>query len=56
VKITPGERKTIPILVRTRDLMYYDDKKHDWRLESGEFEFQVGDSSRHIHSKIMIEI
>jgi hypothetical protein len=36
--------------------MFYDVDKHDWRLEPGEFELQVGNSSRNIHSKIMTEL
>ena len=56
VMLAPGERKTIPVDIRTRDLMFYDVDKHDWRLEPGEFELQIGSSSRNIHTKIMIEL
>jgi beta-glucosidase len=56
VVLAPGERKTVPVLIKAHDLMFYDVDKHDWRLEPGEFELQVGNSSRNIHSKIMTEL
>ncbi|MHA2395313.1 MAG: glycoside hydrolase family 3 C-terminal domain-containing protein [Candidatus Thorarchaeota archaeon] len=55
VVLAPSERKTIPVLIKSSDLMFYDVDSHDWKLETGEFELQIGNSSRNIHSKIKIE-
>ncbi|MFW9795704.1 MAG: beta-glucosidase [Candidatus Thorarchaeota archaeon] len=52
VVLNPSERKIVPIQVRVHDLMFYDVDKHDWHLEPGEFELQIGNSSRNIFSKV----
>jgi beta-glucosidase len=54
VVLSPGEKKSVPVQVRTKDLMFYDINKHDWHLEPGEFELRVGNSSRSIFSKYLI--
>lgn len=56
VVLNPREKKSVPILIRTKDLMFYDVTNHNWKLEPGEFELQIGNSSRNIHSKIMTEV
>ena len=56
VVLNPGEKKSVPILIRTKDLMFYDVINHNWKLEPGEFELQIGNSSRNIHSRIMTEV
>ncbi|MFX1332703.1 MAG: fibronectin type III-like domain-contianing protein, partial [Promethearchaeota archaeon] len=52
VVLQPGERKSIPVLINARDLMFYDVNRHDWYLEPGEFELRVGTSSRDIFSSL----
>ena len=52
IVLNPGERKSVPVLIKAKDLMFYDVHSHDWRLEPGEFELQIGNSSRNIFSKI----
>ncbi|MFX1369749.1 MAG: glycoside hydrolase family 3 C-terminal domain-containing protein, partial [Promethearchaeota archaeon] len=54
VVLQPGEKKSVPVLVRAKDLMFYDVSKHDWHLEPGEYELRVGNSSRNILSKHII--
>ena len=56
IKLAPGERKAISVLVNFQDLMFYDLDSHDWTFEPGEFELLVGNSSKNIHSKIVIEL
>jgi len=55
VLLIPGESKEVSIRINSHDLMFYDIDSHNWCLEPGEFELQIGNSSRNIHSKIMIE-
>jgi beta-glucosidase len=55
VVLTPGERKAVTVKINSQDMMFYDIERHDWILESGEFELQIGNSSRNILSKVMIE-
>jgi beta-glucosidase len=54
VFLMPNERKSVRILVKAKDLMFYDAKRHDWYLEPGEFELRVGTSSRDIFSSLKI--
>lgn len=54
--LQPGERKLIPIVVKSKDLMFYDVNTHDWLLEGGDFELRIGTSSRDIHSKIQLSV
>jgi len=56
VTLAPGERRAVPMQINTTDLMFYDIESHDWRLESGEFELHIGNSSRNIFSKIVIDL
>jgi len=50
--IGPGETKTVSIAVRAESLAYYDDSKHDWFIEPGEFILRVGLSSRDIIGEV----
>ncbi|MFX0108843.1 MAG: glycoside hydrolase family 3 C-terminal domain-containing protein [Candidatus Hodarchaeota archaeon] len=54
VMLLPGERKSVPVLLKPKDLMFYDVNRHDWHLEPGEFELRVGTSSRNIFSTLKI--
>lgn len=56
VMMNANERRTVPIIVKSRDLMYYDVSQHDWQLEPGNYELLIGSSSRDIHSKIDMRI
>jgi len=49
VYLKPGETKKASILVRADDLAFYDTGKHDWVVESGDFKFLIGNSSRAIY-------
>ncbi|MFX1561217.1 MAG: fibronectin type III-like domain-contianing protein, partial [Promethearchaeota archaeon] len=48
IGLEPGERTTVSIAVKAEDLAFYDSLRHAWILESGEFKFRVGKSSRDI--------
>ena len=44
--LDPKKSESISIPIQARDLAFYDAKKHDWRMSSGEVELLVGNSSR----------
>jgi beta-glucosidase len=53
VVLQPAERKSVPVSIEAKDLMFYDVNRHEWLLEPGEFELRVGTSSRDIFSSLM---
>ena len=48
VELNPGETKTIDFLLNPRAFSYYDPHRRQWVAEPGEFEIQIGSSSRDI--------
>lgn len=52
VYLNPGETKTVSITVDKTALSFFDDQKHEWIAEPGEFEALVGSSSSDIRGKI----
>lgn len=56
VVLDPGETKTVTITLPVESLAFYDVKKHDWNLEAGKFELQVGTSSRQIAQNMLINV
>ena len=48
VSLQPGEMATITLTLDTDSLSYYDINRKRWFAEPGEFEFQIGSSSRDI--------
>jgi beta-glucosidase len=51
VSLEPGERKTVTIPIDRSALAYYDDLKHKWVAEAGEFEVLVGASAQDIRGQ-----
>jgi beta-glucosidase len=45
VHLGRGQTQTITMPVRVRDLAFWDDTQHGWRLEPGQFEIEIGPSS-----------
>ncbi len=56
VFLQPGEEKTLSIPVRTRDLAYWDEFNHAFRVDAGEVTFLVGSSSADIRGRAKAEI
>jgi len=56
VLIKAGEEKTISFTVDKAALSYFDDKKHDWVAESGDFEAIIGASSSDVKSKVAFKL
>ncbi|MDO5134581.1 MAG: glycoside hydrolase family 3 C-terminal domain-containing protein [Eubacteriales bacterium] len=48
VSLAPGETKTVSFTLDKRAFAYWNTQIHDWHVESGAFEIQVGSSSRDI--------
>jgi beta-glucosidase len=55
VRLAPGESKEIGIPIARRDLAFWDVERHDWRVEPGRFEIQVGHSSGDIRLRAEFE-
>lgn len=51
IELAPGETKEVVFRLGTRDLSFYDPAAKQWVAEPGEFEVQVGSSSRDIRLK-----
>jgi beta-glucosidase len=45
VNLRPGESKRVTLQLDRRAFSFYDEKKHEWRAEPGEFAILVGSSS-----------
>lgn len=56
VALKAGEEKTVTFTVDKSALSYFDDKKHDWVAEPGDFEAIIGASSSDIKSKVKFEL
>lgn len=52
VYLKPGEEKKVTLTIDKAALSFFDDKKHQWIAEPGEFEAHIGASSADIKAKI----
>ena len=52
VYLNPGEQKEVSFTIDKTALSYFDDKKHDWVAEPGDFEAHIGNSSDAIKTKV----
>ena len=50
--LQPGETKTLSFTIDNKALSFFDDVKHAWVSEPGDFEAIIGASSTNIKSKI----
>jgi beta-glucosidase len=48
VTLAPGESKRVEILLDERSFSYYDPAKKGWFVAPGDYEIQVGNSSRNV--------
>lgn len=51
ISLEPGETKSVVFKVTVDDLKFFDDNKHEWIAEPGEFTAYIGSSSSDIRSK-----
>jgi len=56
VNLKPGESKTVSFELNQDAFSYYDENTHDWKTNPGNFEIQVGASSRDIRLKGTVAI
>ena len=56
VSLEPGETKTVTITLAREAFAYWDDLKHAWVAEAGEFEVLVGSSSTDIRARASTEL
>lgn len=56
VSLKPGETKTVSITVDKAALSFFDDKKHEWVAEPGDFEALIGASSANIKTKTAFKL
>lgn len=56
INILPGETKTIHFTLDDTDFAYYNICLHEWHIESGKYEIQIGASSRDIRLSEGIDI
>ncbi len=54
--LKPGESKRVTIPVRIRDLAYWDEFEHQFRVDAGDIEFLVGSTSEDIRGTARIAI
>lgn len=50
--LAPGETKEVKFTISDRDLMFFDETTHQWRLEPGKFKAQIGASVLDIRSVV----
>lgn len=56
VYLQPGEMKQISFTVGTDTLSFFNDGKHEWVAEPGQFEILIGASSTDIREKVVFEL
>lgn len=56
VALEPGESKVVSFTLNKRSFAYYNVDMKDWHVETGEFEIQVGSSSRDIHVQTRVNV
>jgi len=56
IELNPGETKTVQFNIKPRDLAYFDVPGHQWKANAGEYEIQVGASSRDIKLKKSVRL
>ena len=56
VLVKAGETGTVKIIIPVKELAYYDVNDHKWVIESGTYNFRIGNSSRDIKTEVSIQI
>ncbi|MDO5608605.1 MAG: glycoside hydrolase family 3 C-terminal domain-containing protein [Capnocytophaga sp.] len=56
INLKPGESKTVTFTVDASALSFFDDQKHEWIVESGDFEAIIGASSSDIKTKVKFSL
>lgn len=56
INLQPGEEKQVSFTIGTDALSFFDDGKHEWVAEPGQFETLIGASATDIRSKVAFEL
>jgi len=56
IDLQPDEEKIVTFSICENDLMFFDDRKHEWVSEPGKFTAFIGASSADIKSKVVFEL
>lgn len=56
VSLMPGEEREVRFVLDKRSFAYYEVKIHDWYVESGEYEVEIGASSRDIRLSASLQM
>ncbi len=56
IQLEPGQSEVIGFTLDKRSFAYYNVDMKDWHVETGEFEIQVGSSSRDIHLQTRVTV
>ena len=56
VNLKPGESAVVKFELDQRALSYYDPLRHTWLADNGDFEVQIGSSSRDIRARAKLEL
>ena len=56
VALAPGEAKEVIFYLDQRSFAYYETRIHDWHMEPGQYQIQVGTSSRDLPLRAEVEV
>lgn len=56
VSLRPGEEKEVRFVLDKRSFAYYEEKIHDWYVESGAYAVEIGASSRDIRLEGSVQV
>ena len=48
VSLQPGETKTVTLTISPQALAYFDEPGHEWKADAGQYQAEIGSSSRDI--------
>ena len=55
-RLAKGESRDVTFAITAQDLSYFDDTKHEWVAEPGDFDIAIGSSSADIRAKVRITL
>ncbi|WP_430932600.1 beta-glucosidase H [Saccharicrinis sp. 156] len=56
IQLKSGEKHTLSFVLNTADFSFWHPEKREWTLEAGEFEIQLGSSSRNIRETVAVNL
>jgi beta-glucosidase len=56
IALAPGETKTVTFTIAPRALAYFDVPNHQWKADAGNYEIEIGASSRDVRQKADLQL